>query len=105
MIRQRFLDRDAIAELTDNLTINSGKRVPVALFMAEDFALCSVYGDRTLSRYRALAQRQLGPSCSTGLFIPDADELKSTLQDWLNECERVQLMLRLSTRLRQKYND
>jgi len=105
MIRLRFLDRDAIVELTDNLTINSGKRVPVALFMAEDFALCSIYGDRTLSRYRALAQRQFGPSCSTGLFVPDADELKSTLQDWLGECERVQLMLRLSTRLREKYND
>jgi len=30
---------------------------------------------------------------------------KQTLQDWLDEVERIQLMLRLSTRLRQKYGD
>ena len=28
-----------------------------------------------------------------------------TLQDWVNEFERVQLLLRLSTRLRQKHGD
>jgi len=101
----RFIDRDAVAELCDNLTINAGKRVPVALFLAEDLALCAIYGDRTLTRYRCLARKQLGPACSTGLFIPDADELAGTLQDWLDEVERIQLMLRLSTRLRKKYDD
>ena len=105
MINLRFLDRDAIPELRDNLIINNGNRVPVVLFLAEDFALCGWYGDRSLTRYRALAQRQLGPACSTGLFVPDDDELKQTLQDWLDEVERIQLMLRLSTRLRQKYGD
>jgi len=34
-----------------------------------------------------------------------ADELNATLQDWLNEFERVQLLLRLSTRLRQIHGD
>jgi hypothetical protein len=29
----------------------------------------------------------------------------ATLQDWLNEFERAQLMARLSARLRQKNND
>ena len=57
------------------------------------------------TRYRRLAAAQLGPSCSTGLFAPDADELTQTLTDWLNQFERIQLMLRLSTRLRQKHND
>jgi hypothetical protein len=33
------------------------------------------------------------------------DELAATLQDWLNEFERVQLLLRLSGRLRQKHDD
>ena len=101
----RFIDRDSAGDLADKLTINNGKRVPVALFAAEDFAICSCYGDRTINRYRNIAKKQLGAACSTGLFIPDADELAATLADWLTEVERVQLMLRLSTRLRKKHND
>jgi len=104
-INLRFIDRDTIPELRDNLIINLGTRVPVAVFMAEDFAPCAIYGDRSLTRYRALAQRQLGITCPSGLFIPDAEELSQTCRDWLNEVERVQLMLRLSTRFRQKYQD
>ena len=101
----RLLDRDEHRDLADKLRINGGDRVPVALFLAEDHELCAVYGDRTLNRYRALASRQLGPSCPTGIVAPEAGELAATLQDWLNEYERVQLMLRLSARLRQKHND
>jgi thiol-disulfide isomerase/thioredoxin len=101
----RFIDRDEVMELAKQLTFCSGTRVPVAIFMAEDFAFCGLYGDRTLNRYRRLAQKQLGAACSTGLFIPDEEEIASTTQDWLNEHERIQLMLRLSTRLRKKYQD
>ena len=70
--------------------------MPVAIFMAEDFELCGVYGDRTINRYRALAKKQLGPSCPIGVVPPDRDEMAATLKDWLDEFERVQLMLRLS---------
>ena len=101
----RFLDRDAVPELRDSIAINAGHRVPTVLFLAEDFAFCGLYGDRSLTRYRAVARQQLGPACSTGLFLPDEQELQATLQDWLNEIERIQLMLRLSARLRQLYND
>lgn len=101
----RLLDRDEHRDLTEKVRINGGDRVPVALFLAEDHELCSVFGDRTLNRYRALASRQLGPSCPTGIVPPGTDELAATLQDWLNEFERVQLMLRISARLRQKHND
>jgi thiol-disulfide isomerase/thioredoxin len=101
----RLLDRDEHRDLTEKVRMNGGDRVPVALFLAEDHELCAVYGDRTLNRYRALAARQLGPSCPTGIVAPGADELAATLQDWLNEFERVQLILRLSARLRQKHND
>jgi thiol-disulfide isomerase/thioredoxin len=101
----RLLDRDEHRDLTEKLRINAGDRVPVALFLAEDHELCSVSGDRTLNRYRAMAARQLGPSCPTGIVAPAADELAETLQDWLNEFERVQLMLHLSARLRQKHQD
>jgi thiol-disulfide isomerase/thioredoxin len=101
----RFVDRDVHRALSDQVRINGGDRVPVALFLAEDHELCAVYGDRTLNRYRALAARQLGPSCPTGIVPPSGDELSATLADWLGECERAQLMLRLSARLRKKYND
>jgi thiol-disulfide isomerase/thioredoxin len=104
-IQLRILDRDQHRDLTDQLHINGGQRVPVVLFMAEDFELCSVAGDRTLHRYRAMARRQLGASCPVAIAGPDPDELASTLGDWLDEFERVQLMLRLSTRLRQLHGD
>jgi thiol-disulfide isomerase/thioredoxin len=100
-----FVDRDQHKELSSRLRINAGDRVPVVLFMAEDFELCSVYGERTLSRYRAVARRQLGPACPTGISAPDQDEMAATLADWLAEFERIQLMLRISPRLRQKRGD
>ena len=101
----RLLDRDEHRDLSGQVRLNAGDRVPVALFLAEDGELCGVYGDRTLNRYRALAVRQLGPACPTGITAPDQGELEATLQDWLNEFERIQLMLRLSARLRQKHGD
>ena len=104
-INLRFLDRDEHLDLANQTKVNAGLRVPVALLMAEDFELCSTFGDRTLTRYRALAAERLGPACPTGITPPGAAELSSTLQDWLNEFERVQLMLRLSPRLRQKHGD
>lgn len=101
----RFVDRDQHRDLIEPFRVNAGDRVPVALFLAEDFELCAAYGDRTLHRYRALALKQLGASCPTGIGGPDPDEVAHTLQDWVNEFERVQLMLRLSARLRQKHGD
>lgn len=101
----RFADRDEHADLSSRLAINAGVRVPVAVFMAEDFEFVSMMGDRTLSRYRALARRTLGAACELpGAPIPD-DEIAATLQDWVDEFERIQLLLRLSTRLRQKHGD
>lgn len=101
----RLLDRDQNRDLADRVHINGGDRVPVALFLSEDFELCSTAGDRTVSRYRAMARKQLGASCPVGLSVPDAEETAATLRDWLDEFERVQLMLRLSARLRQKHGD
>ena len=101
----RLLDRDQHRDLSMRVRLNGGDRVPVVLFLAEDYELCGVYGDRTLSRYRALAARQLGPACPTGVTVPDQGELAATFQDWLDELERIQLMLRLSPRLRQRHND
>jgi hypothetical protein len=101
----KWLDRDVHMDLSQRIIINAGLRVPTVLFMAEDFEPVSILGDRTLTRYRAVAARQLGPSCPLpGAPIP-AEELAATLQEWLDEFERVHLLLRLSARLREKHGD
>jgi hypothetical protein len=105
VIDLRWVDRDEHDDLQRKLMINAGRRVPVLVFCAEDFELVNWYGDRTLRRYRAIAQRQLGPSCPLPGAPVDANELSQTLQDWLDEFERVHLLLRLSARLRQIHND
>ena len=101
----RWIDRDAAPELRDAVKICGGHRVPTVIWMAEDFEFVSLLGDRTLPRYRAMAARQLGPACPVpGAPLPP-DEAAATLQAWLDEFERVQLILRLSARLRQKHGD
>ena len=101
----RFIERPMSDELPEELRINGGSRVPVVLFFSEDWHWCATAGDRTIHRYRALALSRLGPSCPTGIIAPEKDELDATLADWLDEFERVQLMLRLAPRLRQRYQD
>jgi hypothetical protein len=104
-INLRFLERKMNTELKEELRINGGSRVPVVLFYSEDDMWCATSGDRTLNRYRALALKRLGPSCPTGILPPDKSEVEATLADWLNDVERVQLMLRLTPRLREKHQD
>lgn len=101
----RFLDRDALPEVAEALMINGGKRVPTVVFLSEDFAEVARFGEKTLSTYRALASRQLGPSCPTGLVPPAADELRVVTAEWLDQFERAHLILRLSGRLREKHGD
>lgn len=101
----RFVERPVQEQLPEELQINGGSRVPVVLFFSEDGRWCGTAGDRPLNRYRALALDKLGPSCPTGIIAPEQDELDATLADWLNEFERIQLMLRLTPRLREKYAD
>ena len=104
-IEARYVDRDEVGALRDRVMINAGTRVPVVVFLAEDDELVGWYGDRTLCRYRRLAAQQLGGACPLpGAAVPDK-ELAESLQCWLNEFERVQLLLRLSGRLRQKHGD
>jgi len=101
----RWLDRDEHSDLQAQVLINAGRRVPVLIFLAEDYELCGWFGDRVLARYRALAAKRLGGACPMpGAAVPQA-ELDATLADWLDQFERHHLMLRLSARLRQKHGD
>ena len=104
-VNLRYIDRDEHSDFTSPLTICSGNRVPVVVFMNEDFDFVSLFGDRTLSRYRAMAARNLGPSCPVPGAAVAQDELEATFQDWINETERVHLLCRLSTKLRARYDD
>lgn len=101
----RFLDRDRNPDLRDLLAINGGRRVPVVVFLSEDWFEVFRYGERTLSIYRRLAAEHLGPSCPTGLIPPADDSLTTVTGEWLAEFERAQLILRLSPRLREKHGD
>ncbi len=99
----RYLDRDAYPQVQEALLINGGRRVPVVVFFSEDGYEVARYGDRTLSRYRQLAAELGGPACPTGLS--DDRLLQAVIQEWLDEFERVQWILRLSPRLRQRHGD
>lgn len=101
----RWLDRDEHMDLQERVRINAGNRVPVLIFCAEDYEFVSWYGDRTLTRYRAMAAKNLGGACPLpGAPVPQ-NEIHATLTDWLEQFERAHLLLRLSGRLRQIHGD
>lgn len=104
-IRVRFFDRDADADLAEAITTCGAPRVPSVLFLSEDNHVCGRYGDRTLAKYRQMAEQQLGVACPTGIAPPEQSLLQSVTQEWLNEFERIQLMLRTSGRLRELHGD
>ena len=101
----RILDRDGNAELRDELRLSGAAKVPVVVFLNEDFFECSRFGDRTLATYRALAQAKLGPACPIGPLELAPNELEANIAAWIAEFERVQLLLRLSPYLRQRHGD
>lgn len=108
LIDLRFIPRaEEHGDLIVPSQINGGYRVPVSWFLAEDYELVSWFGDRTLSRYRSLAKKAFGegsgkPGCNSPR--PN-DPVREVLREVLEEFERVQLLLRLSGRLREKHGD
>jgi thiol-disulfide isomerase/thioredoxin len=105
VIVTRYIDRDEHADVQAALKINGGNRVPVAVFFSEDGFEVARYGERTLARYRQLVEQATGEACATGLVKGDDPVQARIVQDWLDEFERVQWMLRLSPRLRKLHGD
>jgi len=101
----RFADRDADPASQQALAMNLGHRVPAVVFLSEDDQECGRYGDRTLANYRQMAADRLGPSCPTGIVPPGPELLSAVTAEWVGQFERIQLMLRLSKRLREKHGD
>jgi hypothetical protein len=103
----RFILREEKhADLIVPAQLNGGFRIPVSWFMAEDFEPVSWFGDRTLSRYRSMARKAgLPPEQVAVLAEPSTDPVHEVMREMLDEFERAHLLLRLSTRFRQKYGD
>ena len=101
-IRIRYFDRDDHADLATELSTCGGQRVPTVLFLSEDNHVCGRYGDRTLSKYRQMASTLTGAACATGFGDTLLD---AVTQEWLDEFERIQWMLRTSGRLRELHGD
>jgi hypothetical protein len=104
LIELRFVDRDNDAALADELTLCGSPRVPQVIFLDEDGNHVGRFGDRTLSRYRKQVEELSGAACSTGLVRPGA-ALDLVVQEWLDQVERVQWLLRTSPRLRDRHGD
>lgn len=109
LIRTRYIDRDEHADAQAELRINGGDRVPVAVFFSEDGFEVARHGERTLARYRELVGQLVGQltgeGCATGLVKGGAPVQLAVVQDWLDQFERVQWVLRLSPRLRRLHGD
>jgi len=104
-LKVRYLDRDAFPAAQDALLVNGGKRVPVVVFFSEDGHEVARFGDRTLSKYRELVEQETGESCASGIVGAGCESLARVTQDWLDQFERVQWILRLSPRLRKIHGD
>lgn len=101
----RFIDRDSAEELQDELRVIGALRVPVLVFLSEDFHELGRFGDRLLTVYRAKMERETGEACSTGLVLPSIQELKAERREWIDVFERMLIMLRLAPPLRARYED
>lgn len=104
-IQVRYVDRDDGGDLSKELVVCGAPRVPQVVFLSEDDHPVARYGDRTLSKYRSMAATLDGAACPSGLIGPGDELLAAVVQDWLDEFERVQLILRTSGRLREKHGD
>jgi thiol-disulfide isomerase/thioredoxin len=104
-VELRLIDRDASEELQDELRILGALRVPVVVFLTEDFHEVGRFGDRLLTVYRAKARNELGAACSTGIVAPPEGELLAEMGEWVDIFERMLTMARLAPPLRERHSD
>ncbi len=102
-LQLRFIDRDASQELKDEVRILGATRVPIVIFLTEDYWEIAREGDRLLHIYRAKASRRIGRKFDGGILTPKA--VQEEQAEWLDRFERALLMARLAPPLRQRHND
>jgi thiol-disulfide isomerase/thioredoxin len=99
----RVIERDKSKEMQDELRILGALRVPIIIFLTEDFWEVQRFGERTLSIYHSKLAREVGRGEDSGILTPKARFQE--LNEWIDIFERVLIMLRLSPPLRKRYND
>jgi thiol-disulfide isomerase/thioredoxin len=99
----RFIDRDASQELKDEVRILGATRVPIVIFLTEDYWEIAREGDRLLHIYKAKASRGIGRKFDGGILTPKA--VQEEQAEWLDRFERALIMARLAPPLRQRHND
>ena len=104
MSELRFVDRDNDAELAAELMLCGSPRIPQVVFLDEDGNHVGRFGDRTLSKYRQLNAQLSGAACSTGI-VSGGTDFAAIVQEWLDQIERIQWLLRTSPRLRERHGD
>lgn len=104
-VNLRLMERDESEALKDELRILGAMRVPVVVFLSEDFHEVARVGDRSLTAYRRKAQTETGEACSIGNVPSPAADLEAEQNEWVDVFERVLLMLRTAPPLRKRYGD
>jgi thiol-disulfide isomerase/thioredoxin len=99
----RIIDRDAYPKLKDEIRIVGGSRVPSTIFITEDWFEAGRFGDRTLTVYRNKMAREVGRGVDQGILNTKSRERE--LSEWVDQFERILIMLRVAPALREKYGD
>lgn len=99
----KYIDREISEELQDELRILGALRVPIVVFLTEDYWEVGREGDRLLPVYRAKAAREIGRGQAQGVLSPKAIEEQRDL--WVDIFERAIIMTKLSPPLRKRHND
>jgi len=102
-VHLRVIDREASPELQDELRILGALRVPIVVFLSEDFWEVGRFGDRLLTVYRVKASREIGRGQPQGVLSPKA--LGAEMAEWVDVFERMLTMVRLSPPLRKRHGD
>ena len=105
LMKLRFIDNQENPELQDELKINGANKVPIVVSLSEDFFEVGRFGDNHLSVYRRKLANELGAVCDPGILRPEAQSLDQEISEWVAYFDRLQILLRLSPMLRQRYKD
>jgi hypothetical protein len=99
----RVIERDSEPKLRDELRIMGAMRVPVVVFLTEDFFEVARFGDQTLTNYR----KKVAVECGDQRRVSTSPEEETSfeLAEWVDAIERALLMARTSPFLRRRYGD
>lgn len=101
----RVIDRDQNPALRDEVRVMGAARVPVVVFLSEDFHEVGRFGDRMLQTYRRKAATEIGAACAVPTAELPPEELAAERDEWVDIFERMLLMVRLAPPLRQRHGD